>query len=461
MTPWHPDPASLRRPVYLSLAEQIDRAVADGRLPVGARLPPHRKLAETLGISVQTVSRAYDELVRRGLVEGEVGRGSFVRGPRADANTPYIPERLKEVIDLSILKPVSDPRHLRQLRATLAELAEDLPPMVALSFRPNAIYARHRAVGTGWLRGCGVTTAPANIILTNGATAGMTIALMSAAPHGSVVVTEEVGHHTLGPLACYLGFRLRGIAIDAEGIVPEALEEACRDGDVRALFVMPNPINATASLMRAPRRERIVEVARRHDLTIIENDPMGPLLDGAPPPLAALAPERALYITSFTKSVLPGLRVGYMAVPDRLIPAVSNRHLVTNWMATALVAEIATRWVERGIAADLVRWQRQALRARHEIAAEVLQGVPYRAHQNGLHLWLPLPSGRAEADFVSHARLRGVAIAPGSAFAIGVRNRPSALRISVGSTTEEELRQGLGVVLDLLKSDPEPVLLVT
>jgi DNA-binding transcriptional MocR family regulator len=130
-------------------------------------------------------------------------------------------------------------------------------------------------------------------------------------------------------------------------------------------------------------------------------------------------------------------------------------------MATALIAEIATNWVERGIAAELVRWQRQALRARHRIAAEVLGNVPFRAHPDGLHLWLPLPQGRIEADFVSHARQRGVAIAPGSAFTIAGRACPPAVRISVGSTTEDELRTGLGVVLDLLQSDPEPVLLVS
>lgn len=459
MTKWHPDAAALSRPVYLSLAEQVQRAIAEGQLAIGERLPTHRQLADQLGISVQTVSRAYEELIRRGLISGETGRGTFVRAARAEPDPPFIPQRVDEVIDLSILKPVCDPLHVEAMKQGLVELASNLPPSVVLSFRPNTLFARHRAAAVPWLRDCGVETGAANVTLTNGATAGMTIALMATAPPGSTVVTEEIGHHTLLPLASYLGIKLRGVAIDEEGLLPDALDAACRDGTARALFVMPSPINPTASHMGAARRADIVRVARRHNLSIIENDPLGPILEERRTPLAALAPERTLYVTSFTKCVMPGLRTGYLVVPDRLIAGVANRHLVTNWMATPVIAELATRWVESGFAMEMVDWQRRALRRRHELAAEILAGIPYHGHPEGLHVWLPLGDNRPEATFVSHARLQGVAVAAGSAFAIAPGARPGALRISIASTTEQELRAGLGVIVNLLNSDPEPVLL--
>ena len=103
MTKWRPDPSQLRRPAYLSLAEQIANAITDGKLSDGMQLPPHRKLADDLHLSVQTVSRAYDELSRRGLISGEIGRGSFVQARPREPEPPYLPERLGEVIDLSIL----------------------------------------------------------------------------------------------------------------------------------------------------------------------------------------------------------------------------------------------------------------------------------------------------------------------------------------------------------------------
>ena len=188
----------------------------------------------------------------------------------------------------------------------------------------------------------------------------MTVALMSVAPPGSTVVTEAIGHHTLVPLATYLGFNLQGLPIDADGLVPAALDEACRQSDIRAVFVQPSVINPTTTLMSEARRAAIAEVARKHDIAIIENDVLGPLVEGRAPPVAAFAPERTLYVTSFSKITVPGLRVGYLVAPDRYVAAVANRHLVSNWMATPMVAEMASKWVVDGTAMELVRWQRQA-----------------------------------------------------------------------------------------------------
>jgi DNA-binding transcriptional MocR family regulator len=422
-------------------------------------LPTQRQLADDLKLSVQTVSRAYEELIRRGLILGEIGRGTFVRPPRREPEPPYIPERLGEVIDLSILKPVCELVHLERMKAALLELSADLPPSAVLSFRPNVVFPRHRAVAVEWLKTCGLEAQPGNISLTNGATAGMTIALMTVAPPGATIVTEEIGHHTLVPLASYLGLKLRGLAIDDQGILPDALDEACRESVVKAVFVQPSVINPTASLMGERRRAEIVAVARRHGIAIIENDVLGPLVADRPPPIAAFAPELTLYVTSFTKCVLPGLRIGYLTVPDRLVQAAANRHLVTNWIATPLVAELATRWIENGTATELMLWQRAAIHRRHRIAAATLAGIAYRAHPESLHLWLPLKDDRAEEAFVSHARLQGVAIAPGASFFTNQAARYPAVRISIGSTTEDELRGGLTVVANLMNSDPEPVLL--
>ncbi|RUX04879.1 PLP-dependent aminotransferase family protein, partial [Mesorhizobium sp. M8A.F.Ca.ET.059.01.1.1] len=429
------------------------RAIHDGRLANGARLPTHRRLADDLKLSVQTVSRAYEELIRRGLISGEIGRGSFVQTQRREPDPPYLPERLGEVIDLSILKPVCEPMHLERMKQALGWLAENLPSSSALSFRPNMVFPRHRAVAVEWLKLCGLEASAQNISLTNGATAGMTVALMSVAPPGSTVATEAIGHHTLVPLARYLGFNLEGLPIDENGLIPEALS------DIRAVFVQPSVINPTATLMDGARREQIAAVARKHDIAIIENDVLGPLVEDRPPPVAAFAPERTLYVTSFTKITVPGLRIGYLAAPDRYVAAVANRHLVSNWMATPMVAEIATKWVTDGTAMELVRWQRAALRRRQDIAGEVLAGVDYRARRDGLHIWLQLPADRSEESFVAQARLQGVAIAPGTSFRISDAPWHPAVRISLGSTTEGELRAGLGVVTKLLLGDPEHLLL--
>lgn len=459
MTIWQPDPGLLKRPAYLSLADQFARAIHDGRLPNGTRLQTHRKLAYQLGLSVQTVSRSYEELIRRGLISGEVGRGSFVQTARREVEPPYLPERLGEVIDLSILKPVCEPMHLERLKQALTWLGQHLPSSSALSFRPNVVFPRHRAIAVEWLRECGIAASAQNVTLTNGATAAMTVALMSVAPPGSTVATEAIGHHTLVPLATYLGFNLEGLPIDEDGILPDAFDKACRDADIRAVFVQPSVINPTATLMSESRRAALAEVARKHDIAIIESDVLGPLIEDRPPPIAALAPERTLYLTSFTKITVPGLRLGYLVAPDRYAAAVANRHLVSNWMATPILAEIASKWVTDGTAMELVRWQRNALQRRQTIVAELLGAGRVSTHPNALHLWLPLPDNRTEEGFVAQARLQGVAIAPGLSFRTSDAPWQSAVRVSLGSTTEGELRAGLGIVARLLLGEPEHLLL--
>ncbi|MGJ3263650.1 MAG: aminotransferase class I/II-fold pyridoxal phosphate-dependent enzyme, partial [Salinarimonas sp.] len=261
MTIWRPDPSSLKRPVYASLAEQIARAIADGALADGTQLPVQRRLADELGIAVQTVGRAYEELARRGLVSGETGRGTFVRSLKREPEPPYLPERLNELIDLSILKPVCEPIHLERMKAALARLAQEVPASAILSFRPNVVFPRHRALAADWLRGCGLDVSPLNVTVTNGATAAQTVALMSVAPPGSAIATEAIGHHTLTPLAAYLGLRLVGVEIDEHGMVPEALDRACAEHDLRAVFVQPTVVNPCATLTNEAPPADLVAVA--------------------------------------------------------------------------------------------------------------------------------------------------------------------------------------------------------
>jgi DNA-binding transcriptional MocR family regulator len=460
MSIWPPDPYSLKRPVYRSLAECVVRAVEAGELKSGDRLPTHRKLAYRLGLSVQTVSRAYEDLIRRGAIAGEVGRGTFVRAGPAETRTPYLAETQRNtLVDCSLLKPVCEQIHMDHMRAALAKLGTDLPATAISSFRPNTALGNYRVASIAWLARCGIEARAELVLLTNGSTSAMTIALMTAANPGDLVVTEQLGHHTLKPLTRYLGLRLKGLEIDDEGIVPDDFERVCAANAVKALYVMPTGLNPTAAMMSLERRAALCAVARRHDVLIIENDAWGPLQPGRPKPLAALAPERTFYFTSFTKCIMPGLRSGYLVVPETFGSAAANRHLVTNWMATPIIAEIASRWVEDGTAAALLEWQMAALGKRNALAARLLGAAAFRGSPNGLHIWLPLPSAWSEKEFVTHARLEDVAVAPGSAFAISDPIRHPAVRVCLGAATAAALEHGLEVVARLVRSQPEPALL--
>ncbi|MCA8881440.1 MAG: PLP-dependent aminotransferase family protein [Rhodobacteraceae bacterium] len=460
MAIWPPDRASLKRPAYRSLAQALVRAIEAGEIRPGDRLPTHRDLAFQLGLSVQTVGRAYEELTRLDIIAGEVGRGTFVRETRVDTRQPWHRLRANDpVIDCSMLTPVTSDMHAERTAAAITDLAQDLPPDVLFSFRPRAALARHRQVGTDWLRRCGIDAHAEDVLPTNGVTSAMTVAMMTAVSPGELILTEFMGHHTLPSLTRYLGMRLGGLPVDAEGIDPDAFDHACRTMAVKALYVIPNGLNPLARLMGRERRERLCDIARIHDVLILENDAGGPLIPGRPPPLAALAPERVFYFTGFTKCLLPGLRFGYLVIPETYVSSAVNRHLVTNWMATALIAELATRWVADQTALELLAWQQSALRRRNQIAARALAGLPHDAVPNGMHVWLPLEGPWREEAFVAHARHHGVAVAAGSAFAIGDGPHPKGVRISLGAPDAADLAHGLDIIARLVRDQPEPAML--
>lgn len=461
MTIWPPHREDLVRPVYHSLAQCLVRAVETGDVKAGTRLPTHRALAFELGLSVQTVSRAYEELTRLGVISGHVGRGSYVREKPAETPLPW--HRLTRddrVIDCSMLVPVTGEIHTARFSHALRQMADDPPYRALFSFRPRETLLDHCAAARDWLALCGLDLDGVDRILpTNGNTAAMTCALMTVAMPGDLVAAEEMGHHTLKSLTASLGLNLTGLAMDGQGILPDAFELACRNGPVKALYLMPEGLGPTAALMPPERRKAVVDIARRHDVWIIENDAWGPLRPDRSPPIATLAPERTFYFTGLSKCVLPGLRIAWLVVPETRVHAARGRHLVTNWMATPIIAEIASRWIADGTAAELLDWQRAHLSRRIEIAHRLLQGIPHRACPVGLHVWLPLPSPWSEADFVGLARQDGVAIAAGASFAVNGTDCHPGVRVCIGSGTEAEIAEGLRILARLVRVAPEPAFL--
>jgi DNA-binding transcriptional MocR family regulator len=461
MINWPPNPKDIKRPAYRSLADCLIRAIEAGEMKDGDKLQTHRELADLLGLSIQTISRAYEELIRRGFVSGEVGRGTFVRINGSNLSSPWQDEgedQNSSLIDCAILKPVSASIHMDSMRAALSQLSNSLPASVIFSFRPTKAQRLYHDAAAIWLARCGIEICPEVVQLTNGNTSAMTVALMTATSVGDLIVTEEMGHHTLKPLTRYLGLRLKGLETDEQGILPEAFEQACVSETVKALYVMPSGLNPLARMMRIERRETLCEIARKYDVLLIENDAWGPIQPERPLPFAALAPERTFYFTSFTKCIMPGLRSGYLIVPETLASASANSHLVSNWMATPMLAEIASRWIKDGTAVKLLEWQIKTLGERNKMAAKVLGDIPFHASPNGLHIWLPLPTIWKEESFVTQARLHGVAVAPGSVFAVSETAGHSGVRICLGVNTDTALNRGLKIIASLVKSQPEPAL---
>lgn len=444
---WQPDSVPRRGPLYLSIVEALSADVAAGRLASGDRLPPQRELADRLGVTLTTVTRAYAEAARRGLVQGEVGRGTFVRAALED------PEGSDTPIDLSLnaLLPYAD----------AAELAGRLAPGGALGHRirlldyqPAAGLDAHRAAARQWIEGRGVDTAGHEVALTAGAQHGLLVALMTLLPQGGDVLVEEVTYSGLKQLASGLRLTLHPVAVDREGLSPADLDLVCRRTRARVLCAMPALQNPTGIAMPAHRQEEIAALVRRHDLTVIEDDTYGFLVPDVRP-LAVHVPERTLFVTSLSKSVAGGLRIGFLASPAQWREPLASSIWNTVVMASPVTAEIASAWIGDGTAARVVEWKRSEIRARHAMARQVFPEIPPYTHPASPHVWLPLPRPWKGDVFAGHARSRGVLVTAASAFAVRGGAAPRAVRVALGPPrSRERLAAGLARLRELLDEAP-------
>jgi len=460
MTMWRP---TMRRgrPRYLAIAEALAEDVASARLAPRAQLPTHRDLADRLGVTVGTVSRAYAEAARRGLIAGEVGRGTFVRA--AAGGEPGVAESdAAGIVDMSINHPPPvEGAEAAALQAMLATLSRrrDLAPLLA--YPPDAGSRAHREAAAEWLDRGGHRVAADRIVVCSGSQHGLVALLAMLAREGDVVLTEELTYPGLKAIAGLLRLRLSGVAIDGEGIVPEALGEACRTSGARLLYCVPTVQNPTAAVMSAKRRAELAAIIRRQGLTAIEDDVHGRLAKGPPPPLAALVPESTYYVTSTSKTLAPGLRVGFVAAPPGMAERLAATVRVTTWGAPPLTTEVVAGWIRDGAAEAILSARREEAAARHSLARETLAGLGARTSAGAYHLWMALPDPWRSATFAAEAHQRGVAVTAAEAFLVGRGESPAAVRLCLGTPrTRADLLRGLRAVRQTLESRPETALAI-
>ena len=255
---------------------------------------------------------------------------------------------------------------------------------------------------------------------------------------GDLVLTENLTDHGVIGLANILGFSLKGLPTDEEGIRPDAFEAACRAGSVRALVLIPTLNNPTSHVAGPERRRAIAEIAQRHGVFVVEDEVYKPLVPEPLPSITAMLPELGFFLTSFTKTVLTGLRVGYLVVPPQYTIRAASILRVTSWSGTYLPAEIATRWVEDGTAHRLLAVQRTEATARQRIVAETLGSHVASSHPLSLCAWLKVPAHWTEDSLVRSLADRRIAVTPSDPFVAG-SGHGGGIRICLGGRVSHEL----------------------
>lgn len=453
---WTPALGSHAGPKYLAIADAIASAVAEGNLTPGDKLPPQRNLAYDLGVTLGTVTRAYAEARRRGLVGGEVGRGTYVQSTEKSAADGFIaltPDIASEINFAHATGLCGRPG--QRLGQTLSEIAalSDLDQLASYQFDTGML--RHRVAGADWVSRTGVAANADNIAIVNGAQHGIVTTLMATTRPGDTILAEELSYPGFIQSAQQLNIKLEPVAMDEEGILPDALAEAQRRTSSRLLYCMPSVHNPTAAVMSDARKWALAETLRELDITAIEDDVWSGIAADNHQPLATYAPERTIYLTSLSKSMAGGLRVGYVVATPERIERIRSMVRLTGWLTAPVMAEIASRWINDGTGEELALWQREAIGARYALADEYLGHLNPVYHPTGHYVWLHLPEPWRASDFKAEAEARGVLLLTAEAFCVGRAPAPHAIRLGIGKPESlEETRCGLQILTDILRAGP-------
>jgi len=492
MTNWHPQIPDGQGPLYIRLADRIGEDIATGALAAGTKLPPQRDLAYDLGVTVGTIGRAYAVIRQRGLVSGEVGRGTFVLG---SAPGSTLEEDPKPDLDRNTLSSgVASPTTVSWLQGAMASPRDtafagtriSVPAPEAIRFDSTsapeigqaeaicrltaditrdapyeiASYTRTvpdswRRAGRLWLARSGWEPAEGSIVPTTGAQAAIMAIIAATTAPGDQIAFEDLTYSSIARGAALSGRRPVQVARDDEGPLPEDLARVCAQKHPKLLFLMPTMHNPTVRVMGAQRREDIVAIARQYNLWIIEDEVYGSLRDTDLDPIAALAPDRTFHVGSLSKSVTAGVRGGWLSSPLSHAQRIYTAHKMLTGGISFLLSELSARLVLSGAADDFRQKIQTEIAARHALVQNHLGAYEMDAAPDAPFLWLKLPEPWLSGTFKAAAAAENVLIDDEDEFKAG-RSGNVYHRVRIGVTnpmTREETTKGLKTLQDLLEDN--------
>jgi DNA-binding transcriptional MocR family regulator len=431
---------------FRRIADRIAADISGGRLRPGQRLPPQRAFARRHGIAASTVGRVYGELVRRGLVVGEVGRGTFVRATEPDAQ----PGRALTEADAGAL-----PVNLELNYPSVPGQSELLAPALAPLLRPDALAEALRrpaaAGGTGAAREAvagllatgGWRPDPEGILFTGNARQAIAATLASLVRPGGRIGVEPLTYPLVREISARLGGTLVPLGCDERGPLPASVAAVHRTAPLSALYLQPTLHNPTSLTVDAERRAELADVIHSLGIPVVEDRIWSFLHPGGPPPLAALAPGLVHLVDGLSKRVAPGLTAGFAVVPAERAEAVARAVRSGGWGAGAFALEAAVRWTGDGTVARLVAEKRRDAGRRQRLVVEELAGFAVRSDPAAYFAWWRLPAPWRADTFTAAAREHGIAVTPGTAFSVDPSRTPDAVRLGLASVPVPELARAL------------------
>ncbi len=473
-------------PLYVQVRDGVRAALLAGSLSPGMRLPPEREMATALRVNRTTVTRAYQELVADGLVESHGSRGTVVV-PREARSAP--PSWILALPTLGEGSLGPDPTLLRDLTASGSRSGVisfaagapglDLMPVdeiraclddglrrwgaAALTYGPVEGFPPLREV----LRerfGAGLVRAGDDVLVVSGATQGLALAARTLIEPGDEVVVEVPTYVGSVQTFALAGTRLIGVPVDRDGIRVDLLEGVLARRRVRLVIVQPTYHNPTGAVLTPQRRERLLFLARRFGVPVLEDDAYRGLGFGDEVPAPLKAEDRdgsVVYLGTFSKTVLPAIRVAWMVAPEPVLARLTLAKQFLDLNTNAIGQVALARFLDSGGQERHLRAVRPVYRQRRDVLLAELASLAPRlvvpdVPAGGFYLWCRLGAGPHARLLTALAARQGLALVAGEAFTLGsARGGGGAdrVRLCYSGCTPEVAAEGvrrLGAALDEL-----------
>jgi DNA-binding transcriptional MocR family regulator len=437
---------------YKTLADAVQAKILAGQLQPGDRLPTQRVFAERHGIAVSTAIRVYTELVRRGLVAGEVGRGTFVRSAPPTSGFA-LAQGIGRRVNLATNVPLL-PDQASRLTASAAQMTRRSSVIgaamdtVVAAGTPAARRTLAKFLARGSWR-----PDPEALAFTGNGRQALAATLAAVVPAGQRLGVEALSYQSVTGIAARLGIEVLALPMDEHGLRVDGVAAAHRRHRLRAVYLQPTLHNPLGVTMPPARRRDLVAMLRDLDVIAIEDHVYAFLVDD-PSPLVSLAPDHVVMIDSLSKRVAPGVTLGWALTPRHLRGAVAESIRASALVPSGLALELCVRWIAEGLVTQLVRDKRRDAVARQRLLRKTCPDLTVHADPRGYHAWVELPAAWRAESFTAAAAERGIAVAPASAFAVGPGHAPNAVRLALASPTLKVLAQSLRLLNSLAQATP-------
>jgi len=455
-------------PLYRQIYEGLRESILTGRLPQSTRLPAERALAQRLKVNRSTVVHAYRELAADGLIDQRVGSGSRVatlsrHQPERASAVPWwvtlppwrvgeFPSILGELAakqepgKISFVQGVApaEPSPLAELACSFARVGAD--SRFVLSYGDSEGYEPLRSAIAQRMTQRGAPAQARDIIVLTGSTQGIMIVAQSLADPGDEIMVEVPSYPGALQIFQICGLRAIPVPVDDEGMRVDHVEAILRTRRPRFIYTMPSLHNPTNVTMNLDRRERLVTLARRAGIPIIEDDPYGELAGSSIPPLVGMGPDYVVYLSTFSKTIAPSLRVGWLSAPRTILDRLLLRKQAYD-MATSLYVQAAVCDYLSGAYDAHVKQLREELIERRRIADDAIarfwpKTVRVSAARGGFYLWANTPRELRARALLDMAERFGSAFLFGEAF-FANSGGDHHFRLALTPVARDEIAEGI------------------